>query len=142
MPEGHTIHRLGRDLAADLKGRRVPASSPQGRFADGAARLDGATMTAAEAWGKHLFCHWDTGDVLHVHLGLIGKFRPGPLDDPGGDTVRLRLEGHQRAWQLTGPQTCAVITPEEDEETAAGNDEPVDAEVVEAEEAAPEEKEE
>lgn len=92
MPEGHTIHRLARDLAEDLHGRPVAVSSPQGRFDEGAARLDGATMTGAEAWGKHLFCHWDTGDVLHVHLGLIGKFRPTPAEEVAGETVRLRLE--------------------------------------------------
>lgn len=141
MPEGHTIHRLARDLAEDLRGRPVAVSSPQGRFDEGAARLDGATMTGAEAWGKHLFCHWDTGDVLHVHLGLIGKFRPTPAEEVAGETVRLRLEAtpstredshhsrrgttresrteHRRepiraiAWHLTGPQTCAVVTPED-----------------------------
>ena len=113
MPEGHTIHRLARDLAADLAGRTVPASSPQGRFQDGASLLDGATLQRSEAWGKHLFCHWDTGDVLHVHLGLIGKFRPWAVDEVPPDTVRLRLEGADRAWHLTGPQTCAVITPDD-----------------------------
>ena len=119
MPEGHTIHRLAKDLNGDLKGRSVPASSPQGRFDDGAARVDGATLTTAEAWGKHLFCHWDTGDVLHVHLGLIGKFRPTPVEEDPGDTIRLRLEGERTAWHLTGPQTCAVITPEERDDIVA-----------------------
>ena len=119
MPEGHTIHRLARDLAADLRGRSVPASSPQGRFDEGAARLDGATLTSSEAWGKHLFCHWDTGDVLHVHLGLIGKFRPWPVEERPSDTIRLRLEGERTAWQLTGPQTCAVITPEDRDHVVA-----------------------
>ena len=41
MPEGHTVHRLARDHSTDLGGRVVRASSPQGRFADGAARIDG-----------------------------------------------------------------------------------------------------
>ena len=113
MPEGHTIHRLARDLAADLSAGPVAASSPQGRFADGAHRIDGASLDRAEAWGKHLFCWWSTGEILHVHLGLIGKVRPTPLDDDPGDTIRLRLIGADHAWHLTGPQTCAVITEDD-----------------------------
>jgi endonuclease-8 len=112
MPEGHTIHRLARDLRADLGQHRVQASSPQGRFSDGAALIDGTRLRTAEAWGKHLFCHWDSGDVLHVHLGLIGKFRPTPLTDAPPDTIRLRLRGSSYAWHLTGPQTCAIVSPD------------------------------
>ena len=37
MPEGHTIHRLARDLNRTLGGDPVRAWSPQGRFSDGAA---------------------------------------------------------------------------------------------------------
>lgn len=114
MPEGHTIHRLARDQRRDLRRRPVRASSPQGRFADGAARLHGAVPTRIDAWGKHLFHRYDTGDVLHVHLGLIGKFRrqPSPPADPVG-VIRLRLEGDERTWDLSGPAICAVITPDE-----------------------------
>ena len=56
MPEGHTIHRLARLLNASLAGKPVRASSPQGRFAEGAALLDGLTLLGADAWGKYLFC--------------------------------------------------------------------------------------
>ncbi|NNF59638.1 MAG: Fpg/Nei family DNA glycosylase, partial [Rhodothermaceae bacterium] len=113
MPEGHTIHRLAKDLNADLVGRSTNARSPQGRFADGASLLNGSTFSKAEAWGKHLFCSWSGGELLHVHLGLIGKFRPTPLEADPGDTIRLRLEGAEHAWHLTGPQTCAIVTPED-----------------------------
>ena len=37
MPEGHTIHRLAREHNRLLVGHPVRASSPQGRFAAGAA---------------------------------------------------------------------------------------------------------
>lgn len=113
MPEGHTIHRLARDLMADLGGQQVAASSPQGRFADGARRIDGATLLSTEAWGKHLFLTFDVGEVLHIHLGLIGKLRrqPTPALDPVG-MVRLRLEGDEAVWDLSGPMTCAVIPPD------------------------------
>ena len=42
MPEGHTIHRLAREHNRLLVGHPVRASSPQGRFAAGAARIEGA----------------------------------------------------------------------------------------------------
>jgi endonuclease VIII len=113
VPEGHTIHRLARDQQRDLGGRPVRASSPQGRFTDGAGRIDGTTLVRAEAWGKHLFHTFDSGEVLHVHLGLIGKFarRPSPPPDPVGE-VRLRLEGDERTWDLSGPMVCRVTDPD------------------------------
>ncbi|MBA2281202.1 MAG: Fpg/Nei family DNA glycosylase [Acidimicrobiia bacterium] len=113
MPEGHTIHRLARDQRRSLAGRPVRASSPQGRFAEGAARLDGAVLRRVEAWGKHLFQTYATGDVLHVHLGLIGVFRPQPSPPaPPVGLLRLRLEGGALTWDLSGPNVCAVIDPD------------------------------
>ena len=70
-------------------------------------------MIKSEAWGKHLFCHWENGNILHVHLGLIGKFRKVDRDDPPRDTIRLRLVHESSAWHLTGPQTCALITEDD-----------------------------
>ena len=43
VPEGHTIHRLARELQRAFGRRPVAASTLQERFADGAAMLDGAT---------------------------------------------------------------------------------------------------
>lgn len=117
MPEGHTIHRLARDLNRDLKGTPLNASSPQGRFSDSAALFDGAEMTRAEAWGKHLFLRFAGGladdETLHIHLGLIGKFRPkaSPPPDPQG-AIRLRLFNDIATWDLTGPTTCRLIHPD------------------------------
>lgn len=114
MPEGHTIHRLARDQRRDLVGRPVRASSPQGRFGAGAEVLDGATPTRIEAFGKHLFHHYDSGDSLHVHLGLIGKFDrcSTPPPEPVGE-VRLRLEGSDHTWDLRGPMICALVGPDQ-----------------------------
>jgi endonuclease-8 len=103
---------LARDLRRDLAGAQLRASSPQGRFADGAARLDRQTLRRTEAYGKHLFLGWHTGELLYIHLGLIGKFRrrPAPLPEPVGE-VRLRLETEAVAWDLSGPMACAIDTP-------------------------------
>lgn len=113
MPEGHVIHRLARGLAASLGAESVAASSPQGRFADGAALIDGSSIRRSEAFGKVLFVEFDTGRVLHVHLGLIGKFRQVTHPPPVRDTIRLRLEASGACWDLTGPQTCRIIDPDE-----------------------------
>jgi endonuclease-8 len=112
MPEGHTLHRLARDIRRDLRGHAVEARSPQGRFADGAARLDGLVLERADAYGKHLFLDWSSGDVLHVHLGLIGVFRrqAAPPKPPVG-LVRLRLVGPSHAWDLAGPMVCRLGDP-------------------------------
>jgi len=109
-------------MTLDLVGRPLAVSSPQGRFAAGAARLDGRTMTSASAVGKQLFCTFDSGDVLRVHLGLYGawdlygdvsplgdgdrargslgapRVRPGAVTDPPPSTRRLRMgEGETRS---------------------------------------------
>ncbi|MEQ4517849.1 DNA-formamidopyrimidine glycosylase family protein [Pseudarthrobacter sp. B907] len=79
MPEGHSVHRLARQFADVLVGERLAVSSPQGRFAQGAALLDGHVLTGSVAHGKHLFLGFGHGLVLHVHLGLYGAW------DFGGD---------------------------------------------------------
>lgn len=109
MPEGHTIHRLARDLNSTLRPAEVTASSPQGRFEREAAQLSGATLGAADAWGKHLFLDFDDAPMLHIHLGLIGKLRKKPADEPVQGEIRLRLTGEDHLWDLTGPMVCALI---------------------------------
>ena len=116
MPEGHTIHRLASGLRLTLEGAPVRASSPQGRFTAGAALLDGTLLRRASAWGKYLFVAFDDGRVLHVHLGLIGKFREKPAAEAPPETARLRLANEHVAWDLTGPSTCEVITSAEQRE--------------------------
>ena len=120
MPEGHTIHRLARRHAKLLGGQAVAASSPQGRFADGAALIDGQVLQGTDAWGKHLFHRYARDLFLHVHLGLYGHFTDGPLPapEPRG-ALRLRLQGDATWVDLRGPITCAVITRGEKEQVTA-----------------------
>ncbi|MBT2413116.1 Fpg/Nei family DNA glycosylase [Streptomyces sp. ISL-12] len=114
MPEGHTIHRLAQDYDAAFAGRAVRVTSPQGKFSDAAALLDGAELTATEAHGKHLFLGFRDSDWVHIHLGLFGKvtFGPAPAPPPT-DTVRLRLLNDTAHVDLRGPTACALITPAE-----------------------------
>jgi formamidopyrimidine-DNA glycosylase len=114
VPEGHTLHRLARDQRRDLRGHKVRVTSPQGRFLESAALLDQQLVERVNAYGKHLFTRFDTGDILHVHLGLIGKYRrqPSPPIEPVG-LVRLRIEGPVATWDLSGPTVCRVVDPHE-----------------------------
>lgn len=111
MPEGHTIHRLARDHSKWFVGEKVRVESPQGRFADEAARVSGRLLTAVEACGKHLFYHFGKSAVWHLHLGLYGKFRlyKTPLPEPRG-AVRVRFVGAERGFDLNGPNQCELIS--------------------------------
>lgn len=117
MPEGHTLHRLARLHQRRFAGGVVRVSSPQGKFAAGAARVDGQVLTRAEAWGKHLLHHYDSGLIVHVHLGLYGVFTevPLPMGEPVGQ-VRMRIVGDASAddrlygTDLRGPTACEVYT--------------------------------
>lgn len=118
MPEGHTIHRLAADLGSAFAETTPLVSSPQGRFADGAALLEGHTLVRADAWGKHLFVDFSAQRRLHVHLGLIGKFTVTAVPEgmpvpPVRGAVRLRLATTEHVADLRGPIVCATRTPEE-----------------------------
>ncbi|MFO0675757.1 MAG: DNA-formamidopyrimidine glycosylase family protein [Polyangiaceae bacterium] len=107
MPEGHTIHRLARDLARTFAAKSVRISSPQGRFPE-AASLDGTILTGAFAVGKHLFLDFDRARV-HVHLGLFGRFKKSRPGAPPRPSVRLRIAADDVAWDLSGPTACALV---------------------------------
>ncbi|MFD6138638.1 Fpg/Nei family DNA glycosylase [Promicromonospora sp. NPDC060271] len=74
MPEGHTVHRLARTFDSLYAGQALRVSSPQGRFADGAAVLSGRRLVASEAWGKQLFLGFEGDLWLRTHLGLYGAW--------------------------------------------------------------------
>ncbi|WP_425954598.1 Fpg/Nei family DNA glycosylase [Xylanimonas sp. McL0601] len=88
MPEGHTVHRLARAFTDLFGGQALAVTSPQGRFAAGAALVSGRMLVASEAWGKQLFLGFvrpdggaSDGGVageadlwLRVHLGLYGAW--------------------------------------------------------------------
>jgi len=121
MPEGHTLHRLAAALDLAFAGHPVRVSSPQGRFTESAALLDGRTIEGAESWGKHLWVHFDRDDLVHVHLGLYGRFDVVPATDvvpsPVGQ-VRLRLvradAGDLTSYaDLRGATACELQTPEQ-----------------------------
>jgi endonuclease-8 len=127
MPEGHTLHRLAAALTDHFASRVVAVSSPQGRFTESAALLDGTRVLGAEAWGKHLFVDFAGARIVHVHLGLYGTFHvaAGAPPPPVGQ-VRMRLSTTGDAGEgavarpayadLRGATACGLLT--EDQRTA------------------------
>lgn len=141
MPEGHSIHRVARAFAENFLDQPLAVSSPQGRFAEGAAALDGHRAVRSRAHGKHFFLEFDHGLTLNVHLGLYGAWsysgdeqfraqssigaprrigeRETPADPQDGGfalpeprpTVRVRLVGEHGYADLVGATTCRVLDP-------------------------------
>ena len=101
MPEGHTLHRLAILHSRRYVGRPVAVRSPQGRFATSAELVDGRVLESAEAHGKHLFHHYGPDLVVHVHLGLYGKFSEPPAARRGA--ARPGADAHDRRDPLRGP---------------------------------------
>jgi endonuclease-8 len=113
MPEGHTIRHLATVLSYGYVGTPVEASSPQGRFTEGAELITNRVMTDTSAHGKHLFLHFDA-DVVHIHLGLYGWFKnkknKGQEPTPA---TRLRLTNSEYLSDLSGPTVCEILTESE-----------------------------
>ena len=95
---------------------RLRLDSPQGRFSAGAKRLDGRILETVDAHGKHLFYRWSGGEILHVHLGLFGKFKVHHSDPspPPSVNTRLVMRTESVAIYLAGPTICKLIDPEEE----------------------------
>lgn len=97
MPEGHSVHRIARQFTKHFVGRICEASSPQGRFVEGAAVLSGREMLRCFAVGKQMFAEFgddptapgaDASVWLRVHLGIYGAW-----DFAGDFTTKLGQTG-------------------------------------------------
>ena len=106
MPEGHSVHRIARQFDRNFVGREVAASSPQGRFVEGARIISGRTATAVRAVGKQMFLEFDDDLWLRVHLGMYGAwdFAGEVLVDPTIASANGRMgQTNQRGTQLEVP---------------------------------------
>jgi endonuclease-8 len=74
MPEGHSVHRIARQFQRNFVGHRVTISSPQGRFASGAAAITDSQLVEVFAVGKQMFLAFDNGLWLRIHLGIYGAW--------------------------------------------------------------------
>ena len=97
MPEGDTIHAAAGRLRRSLGGvtiEKVGGSHPAVRR-DG-RRLQGRTVRAVEARGKHLLVRFDHGWTLRTHLGMTGRwdtYGPGERWRASPGKARVVLEG-------------------------------------------------
>ncbi|KAL7493205.1 hypothetical protein ACHAWT_002407 [Skeletonema menzelii] len=113
MVEGHSVHRIASRFRSSLVGKKFSATSPNGRFADGARAIDGKVLSRMEAVGKNLFAFFSPHDdissssnngdgediddlvVMHVHFGMSGMwpiFNTTAEEPEVKPTTRLRLE--------------------------------------------------
>ncbi|MCG7414194.1 Fpg/Nei family DNA glycosylase [Microbacterium aurum] len=112
MPEGHSVHRIARQFDRNIVGRRVSASSPQGRFAEGAALLDGREAVSVRAVGKQMFLEFDGDLWLRVHLGMYGAwdFAGEILVDPTIASANGRMgQTNQRGTDLASARDSPVF---------------------------------
>jgi len=112
MPEGHSVHRIARQFDRNFIGKALHASSPQGRFAEGAALLDGREAVSVKAVGKQMFLEAEGELWLRVHLGLYGAwdFAGEILLDPTIAAANGRMgQTNQRGTDLDAADDDAPI---------------------------------
>ncbi|UGS27648.1 Fpg/Nei family DNA glycosylase [Microbacterium resistens] len=112
MPEGHSVHRIARQFARNFVGKPVSASSPQGRFAEGAALLDGRVVESVQAVGKQMFLETEGDLWLRVHLGLYGAwdFAGDILVDPTIASANGRMgQTNQRGTELGSELDAPIL---------------------------------
>jgi formamidopyrimidine-DNA glycosylase len=113
VPEGHVVHRQARELNKLFADHVVEVSSPQGRFSQAASVLNETKFVKSQAYGKHLFINFENGQVIHIHLGLYGKWTfLNHTPEPVG-LIRLQISTSESCAQLRGPNACALISPAE-----------------------------
>ncbi|MGO3886414.1 MAG: DNA-formamidopyrimidine glycosylase family protein, partial [Mycetocola sp.] len=106
MPEGHSVHRIARQFETNFVGKAVAVTSPQGRFAEGAAELDGLVLLRVFAVGKQMFAEFEGGRWLRVHLGLYGAwdFAGQITTDPTIASAQGRMgQTNQKGTVLSDP---------------------------------------
>ncbi len=113
MPEGHVVHRQARELNKLFGDQVVEVTSPQGRFTASASMVNETNFTKAQAFGKHLFINFAPDNVIHIHLGLYGKWSflrhtPEPIG-----LIRLQISTPNACAQLRGPNACTLISRDE-----------------------------
>lgn len=100
MPELPEVEVVRRGLDRHLVGARIDnvtvfdqraLKRHPGSAADFAARLSGATVSAAVRRGKFMWCPLDSGDALVIHLGMSGQIRVLGEGSAKHERVRLTL---------------------------------------------------
>ena len=143
MPEGDTIRKLAARIDARFAGQRVERCITRDPRLVG-VDLAGATLTGADAVGKHLLVRFDDGRTLHAHLHMDGAFLVGPaahvaewhrrvelwLEDGRLTGIDVPILGIVRTAEEAsvvghlGPDLCGPEAPDLDEIVARLTDRP------------------
>jgi formamidopyrimidine-DNA glycosylase len=117
MVEGHGVHRVANRHKQLLLHRTFQASSPNGRFTEGAQSINGKQLYRIEAIGKNLFYFFSNkGDaattvVVHIHFGMSGRFTTfsSTSNNPPAvkPTTRLVLQDDTHTAHLSA-MTCEM----------------------------------
>jgi endonuclease VIII len=105
MPEGDTIHHAANRIRPVLLGAVPDAiETPHPRFGKDRwpQRLEGATVTAVHAHGKHLFLRFGDDLTIHSHLRMTGSWGVYP------EGKRWRRHP-RRAWLVLRKGGVAVV---------------------------------
>ncbi len=110
MPEGDTIHKLARALGSELEGQRLDALWLRDRGYVGG--LAGARVREVAALGKHLLvvlARQGAADwVLHVHLGMHGRWQRAPSGAPPR-AAKLLLAARGSGYACTRPAVAELL---------------------------------
>ncbi|MFC4224550.1 zinc finger domain-containing protein [Lysinibacter cavernae] len=109
MPEGHSVHRIARQFGRNFVGHVCQVSSPQGRFVEGAAVLDGLRMIGSTAVGKQMFLEFEDGHWLRVHLGIYGAW--DFAGDISVDATIASAEGRMGQTNQRGTELLTASSP-------------------------------
>ena len=74
MPEGHSVHRIARQFARNFVGKPVAASSPQGRFAEGAALLSRLATASYRAQLARRFHNDAVVQIRRIRRNVLVRF--------------------------------------------------------------------
>jgi endonuclease-8 len=120
VPEGDTLWRVANRLSPALVGRRVTSlrlASPALVSAARRHRVEGSTVVAVEARGKHLLVRFSTGVALHTHLGMAGSwhlYRAGSRWRQPAHLARVVIDAEGVVAVCFVPRVVELI-PEKDE---------------------------
>ena len=117
MPEGDTVHRVARVLAAELTGQTLSEIKLHDRGE--VPELAGCTIESVEAAGKHLLVDFSGDWTLRVHLGMHGRWlrkhvrepRPGGLLE--NDASPQERDGYAPETDAGSANSSAICATED-----------------------------
>jgi endonuclease VIII len=98
LPEGDTVHKLARALRPLLEGEALAGLWLRDRGEVPALR--GLRVEEVAALGKHFLFGFGSAVVLHVHLGLHGRWHRYRPEEPARRAGEPSLRLSTRAWSL------------------------------------------